>query len=128
MSASLSQSAVEVAPVRVSALDRTLALLVCALPALLSLFFIPASESPFLVPKRALLIAASGALVALCVACGRLRVPLAPSARTWFALALALCVGAIVSWLAAPRRDLGAHAVLFSLAGPLLAWVAMVVV
>lgn len=93
---------------------------VLALPVLLVLFTVPAAESPFLLPKRALLIALSFALFAAAAACRALR----PLERTT-ALVLALLPAAcLISWLTSPRRDLGLDALLFVAAAPLLAWTA----
>jgi len=92
--------------------------LVC-LPVLMAICMLPAAESPFSIPKRALLIAASFGVFLIAAAFGRLR-------RIDWALAAAMAAvpaSVLLAWAASPRRDLGAQSVLMVCAGPLLAWV-----
>jgi O-antigen ligase len=98
---------------------------VCALPLLLGLVYIPSLDAPFSAPKTALLIVAGVALFASAAAAGWLSSLRRRSAESRdLSIMLALCAGycfaVLASWMASPRLDMGGHAVLFALAGPLL--------
>src|SRR5947209_3132506 len=94
-------------------LRHALRFLLCATPALLTLFFIPGLESSFLTPKRALLVTLATALAAFGIAHLWSHSDSALSFRARFTtprivlwLAAALCAIALLSWLLSPRRDL----------------------
>jgi hypothetical protein len=99
---------------------------ICALPMLLGLVYIPSLDAPFSAPKNALLIAAAVALFACAAASGWLRAFFrtlvggveGKDVRIQLALAFGYCTAVSISWIASPRTDMGAQAVLFALAGP----------
>src|SRR5437870_4938271 len=101
---------------------------VCALPLLLGLVYVPSLDAPFSAPKTALLIISAVGLFACAAAAGWLRFlrqPFADARHTYdvrimLALAIAYCAAVLASWIASPRSDMGAQAILFALAGPLL--------
>jgi len=98
---------------------RILGVLVCAaLPVVCAVFW-PGFESAFVVPKAALgaMFAIVGATLAITTC--RVRIPARWRAFSYAALAYVAIVA--LSWLASPRRDFGAHAVLFAVIGPLFA-------
>lgn len=91
---------------------------VCSLPVLLVACVALTAESPFVTPKRALLIAtAFGAFFVAAAMGGLRRIERVP----WLALA-AIPAATLVAWAASSRPDLGGQTVLMICAGPLLAW------
>lgn len=90
---------------------------------LLSLVFWPELESAFLVPKAALLAVLAALTWAVALATGALRLPARWRAFAGAAFAYAAACG--LAWAFSTRRDMGAHALLFILSGPLFAWAAI---
>lgn len=97
-----------------------LRLLLCSLPAVLAAAMLPAAESPFSIPKRALLIAMAYGTFFVAAALGKLR----PMDATATAALAAVPAVTLIAWAASARRDLAAQTVLTIGAGPLLAWAA----
>ena len=91
-----------------------------ALPVLLTMAMLPQAESPFSIPKRALLIAVSFGLFFFLAVTGGLR---RLDGAAAFAL-IAIPAATLLAWSVSSRRDLGPQAVLTICAGPLLAWTA----
>lgn len=94
--------------------------LLCGLPAVLAVAMVPAAESPFSIPKRALLIAIAYGALFFAAGFGALR----RVDRVAAATLAAVPASALLAWAASARRDLGAQTVLMVCAGPLLAWTA----
>jgi O-antigen ligase len=93
-----------------------------ALPCALSLFVLPV-DSPFLLPKRALLVFAAALLCGAAVTTGRLALPRGRDARLITGLAALASVAVLISWTLSAQRELGLQAALFWVAGPTLAMV-----
>ena len=92
--------------------------LVCALPLVLALAMLPAAESPFSIPKRALLIAAAYGAFVFAAAPGALR---RLDAISMLMLAI-IPASTLLAWAASSRPDLAGQTALMICAGPLLAW------
>ena len=94
--------------------------LVFSLPVLLAVVMLPAAESPFSTPKRALLITVAYGLFFFSAAAANLR----RLDRAMTFILLAIPAATLLAWAASSRRDFGAQSVLMTCAGPLLAWTA----